>query len=198
LSDERTVSGALSHHAWIETANSPSTVFQNRNHCAYPTIQFQRTNASAGPTPVCTEIYVWADFDLQDREGQLEDQWLSFATFTDDVSDDWQRTVLVNVNHRGEVHLQHTPTQGQQEHIFQSPDITFPYREWAKLTVELDFSATCFAKAWLNDVLVSHAEVRGVQNRLAQAHFGLYASPSLESGEILNDKLSIVAGRCLF
>ena len=188
--------GDFSYHAWIKHRNDDSTLLQNANHRAYPTVQFHKTDQGSLTTPVCVSINIWADFDLQDRPHGLEDQWISLATFTDDASDKWQRTVLVNVSHDGLVHLQHTPHQGQQEHIFQSTNLRFPYRQWITLEVELDFSSEGYAKAWLDGTLASHAHVRDVQNQLAQAHFGLYAAPSLASGEIRNDDLSIVAGRC--
>ena len=104
--------------------------------------------------------------------------------------------VLVNVSHDGIVRLQHTPHQGEQEHIFQSTDIRCPYRQWANLQVELDFSAEGYAKVWVDDTLVSHADLRGVGDHLAQAHFGLYAAPSVASGDIRNDYLIIISGRC--
>jgi len=142
LDSDVTFSGDFSYHASIEQRNEESTALQNRNHRAYPTVQFHKTEHGVVATPVCISIYVWADFDLQDRSHHgLEDQWISLATFTDDTSDQWRRTVLVNVSHDGIVHLQHTPHQGEQEHIFQSTDIRFPYRQWVNLEVELDFSA---------------------------------------------------------
>lgn len=190
------VSGDFAHHAWITRPNPESSFFKNRNQRAYPTIQFQKTQIGPRPTPVCVSLYVWADIELSERAGSQEDQWLSLATFTDDVSDRWRRSVLVNVSHRGAVHLQHVPLQGQQEHIFQSDGPGFTYRTWQHLEIELDFSPMGYAKVWLDNVLQSHAHVAGVEDQLAQAHFGLYASPSLAAGEVRNDDLRITAGLC--
>jgi hypothetical protein len=197
LSDSDPVSGQYMHRAWIVYPNRPSTWLTNRNHRAYPTLQFHKTSRGPLATPLCVTLDVWADIDLQpDQEGG-ESQWLSLATFTDDHSDRWRRTVLVNVSHDGLVHLQHVPTQGQQEHIFQSQTVVFPQRQWVTLDIELDFSQDGYAKAWLDGVLVSHAFVREMSTHIAQAHFGLYAAPSLTSGEVRNDNLRIVAGHCV-
>ncbi len=196
LSGARRHSGGFSYRAWIVAPNPESNVLVNRNHRAYPTIQFQHLPSGPVPTPICTTFYVWADFDLADRPGALEDQWFSLATFTSDPSDHWFRTVLVNVVQDGRVLLQHVPRQGQQSHIFQSTTQRFHYRQWQRIDVELDFSDHGYAKVWLNRELVSHAAVEQVDNQLAQAHFGLYAAPSLGAGEIFNDDLTIAPGRC--
>lgn len=196
LDDSEVLTGQFSHFAWINRSNEESTAWANRNHRAYPTIQFYKTQNGVLSTPLCASLYVWADFDLENRHGQQEDQWFSLATFTDDISDHWRRTVLVNVSHAGLVHLQHVPQQGQQDHIFQSTDMLFPYRQWTHVEVELDFSSDGYAKVWLDNTLVSHANVQTRRNQLAQAHFGLYAAPSLSAGEIRNEDISIVSGRC--
>ena len=196
LDDREVLTGEFSHFAWIIRSNEESTARTNRNHRAYPTIQFQKTQAGVLSTPLCVSLYVWADFDLKDRHGQQEDQWFSLATFTDDTSDRWRRTILVNVSHDGLVHLQHVPQQGRQDHIFQSTNLHFPYRQWFHLEIELDFSAAGYAKVWFNDELASHANVEAIKNQLAQAHFGLYAAPSLSAGEIRNEDISIVSGQC--
>lgn len=196
LDDREVLTGEFSHFAWIIRSNEESTARTNRNHRAYPTIQFHKTQNGVLSTPLCVSLYVWADFDLEDRLGRQEDQWFSLATFTDDASDHWRRTILVNVSHDGLVHLQHVPQQGQQDHIFQSIDVLFPYRQWVHLEIELDFSSAGYAKVWLDNELVSHANVEAIRHQLAQAHFGLYAAPSLSTGEIRNEDISFVSGQC--
>ncbi|WP_244245333.1 hypothetical protein [Leptospira kemamanensis] len=47
------------------------------------------------------------------------------------------------------------------------------------------------AKVWVDSTLVSTANVSGGCGVLEQAHFGLYASPTLSSGSIYNDDLRI-------
>ena len=122
---------------------------------------------------------------------QLNKMRFSFATFTDDEFDNWNRTVLVNLSHDGFVHLGHVPEQGMQEHIFQTANITFPQKEWVELKIYLDFSNDGYIKVWQNGELVSHAIVKNVKNRLAQAHFGMYCPPQMASGVVYNDDLRI-------
>ncbi len=45
---------------------------------------------------------------------------------------------------------------------------------------------------WQNGSLVSHASLQNLDNKLSQAHFGLYAPPQLESGLVYNDDLRII------
>ena len=44
-------------------------------------------------------------------------------------------------------------------------------------------------------VLVARARVSGGHGRLEQAHFGMYAIPSLTTGKVCNDNLRISAAR---
>jgi len=183
-------SGTFSHKGWVHGANPPSSIFRNNNHRGYPTIQFQKTAGGVFKTPVDVVFWVWLDMELKPRAG--ENEWFSFATFTNDTTDAWKRTVLVNLSWDGFVHLMHVPEQGQQERFFQTREIKFPQRQWVKLRVYLDFrSDGGYAKVWQDDVLVSHARVNNMGGRLAQAHFGLYAPPSITSGVIYNDDLVI-------
>ncbi len=127
LTDSNVYSGTYSHRAWIKGANSASTI--NNNHRGYPTVQFQKTPKGPFKTPCYVSLWVWLDMELN-ANAVGEDDWFSFATFTDDETDNWNRTVLVNLSADGFVHLQHTTNQGEQNSIFQTSDITFPQREW--------------------------------------------------------------------
>lgn len=191
LSDSIVHSGTYSHKAWITGANPASTPFENNNHRGYPTIQLQKTSEGSFISPCYITFWVWLDMDLQQNEAGGEDDWFSFATFTDDESDNWSRTVLVNLSHDGFVHLQHVPDQGEQEHIFQNTTIPFPQKQWVELKVFLDYSDNGYAKVWQDGVLVSHAEIRNTGNRLAQAHFGMYCAPQIAAGVVYNDDLKI-------
>ncbi|MBU6267397.1 MAG: hypothetical protein KGN34_07650 [Sphingomonadales bacterium] len=182
-------SGHFAHKAWIRGANPPSTMFTNNNHRGYPTIQFQKTPGGVFHTPVDVVLWVWVDMKLQPRAG--ENEWFSFATFTNDRTDRWARTVLVNLSWDGFVHLMHVPRQGQQVRIFQTRQVKFPQRQWVKLRVHLDFGANGYAKVWQDGVLVSQARIDDMGGELAQAHFGLYAAPSVSSGTVYNDDLTI-------
>jgi hypothetical protein len=191
LSDSIVHSGTYAHHAWFVGANSPSTNSENNNHRGYPTIQLQNTDEGSFYSPCYITFWVWLDIDLQASTTGGEDDWYSFATFTDDESNDWSRTVLVNLSADGFVHLQHVPKQDKQEHIFQTTDLPFPQKEWVEIKIFLDLSNDGYAKVWQNGSLVSHAEVKKTKNRLAQAHFGMYCSPQLTAGEVYNDDLTI-------
>jgi hypothetical protein len=172
LSDSIIHSGTYSHKAWISGTNPPS-INENNNHRGYPTIQLQKTTDGSFISPCYVTIWVWLDIDLQASTTGDEDDWFSFATFSDDESDNWERTVLVNLSHDGYVHLQNVPKQNDQEHIFQTTSLQFPQKEWVELKMYLDFSNNGYAKVWQNGQLVSHAEVKRTKNRLSQVHFGM-------------------------
>ncbi len=191
LSDSIVHSGTYAHKAWITGANPPSTIGVNNNHRGYPTIQFQKTPKGVFKTPCYITLWVWLDMKLQENTIGGDDDWFSFATFTDDESDNWSRTVLVNLDYNGFVHLQHTTNQGQQTSIFQTSSLTFPQKEWVELKIYLDFRDNGYVKVWQNGQLVSHANIGNITNKLSQAHFGLYCSPQLTTGTVYNDDLII-------
>lgn len=190
LNDSLVHSGSYAHKAWITGPNPPSGV-QNNNHRAYPTIQLYKTPGGSFQTPCYITLWVWLDMKLDTNGAGEENDWFSFATFTNDESDNWSRTVLVNLSNEGFVHLMHVPDQGQQEHVFQTSSIKFPQKEWVELKIYLDFGDNAYAKVWQNGVLVSQATINGIDNKLAQAHFGLYCHPSIETGVVYNDDLKI-------
>ncbi len=190
LTDSNIHSGTYSHRAWIEGSNPASTSTINNNHRGYPTVQLQKTPEGPFKTPCYVSLWVWLDMELNVNETG-EDDWFSFATFTDDETDNWNRTVLVNLSANGFVHLQHTTNQGEQNSIFQTSDITFPQKEWVELKIFLDFGEDGYAKVWQNGKLVSHARIGNITNKLSQAHFGLYCSPQLSTGKVFNDDLEI-------
>ena len=191
LSDSIVHSGTYAHRAWIEGTNPASTPTTNNNHRGYPTIQFQNTSDGAFKTPCYITFWVWLDMELSEDSDGAEADWFSFATFSDDESNYWDRTVLVNLSDKGIVHLQHVPNQGEQTHIYQNTSLTFPQREWVEIKTYLDFGENGYAKVWQNGTLVSHANVEFVDNQLVQAHFGLYAPPHIDSGMVFNDDLVI-------
>jgi len=188
LSKSNVHSGTYAHKAWINGANPIST--GNNNHRGYPTVQFQNTTEGVFQTPCYISLWVWLDMELKNNKNS-EDDWFSLATFTDDESDNWSRTVLVNLSADGFVHLQHTTDQGEQTSIFQTNKITFPQKEWVELKIYLDFRDNGYAKVWQNGELVSHSKIGNITNKLSQAHFGLYCSPQLSTGVVFNDDLLI-------
>lgn len=190
LNDSMVHSGTYSHKAWITGANSPS-LLTNNNHRAYPTVQLYKTNEGAFKTPCYVTFWVWLDMELKASTTGGDNDWFSFATFTCDESDNWTRTVLVNLSYDGFVHLMHVPGQGEQNYIFQTQTLKFPQKEWVELKIYLDFTENAYAKVWQNGELVSSASIQDVENKLAQAHFGLYCPPSMASGVVYNDDLKI-------
>ena len=184
-STQRFRSGRYSHKGWVTGANPPSTRFINNNHRGYPTIQLYRLPGGAFRTPAKIEFWVWLDMDLKPGE------WFSFATLDHTKRDIWD-PVLVNLSDDGFVHLMHVPTNKKSKYDFQTTSTKFPFKEWVKLTIEIHFDKkNGYAKVWQNDRLVSSAQVRTGNGFFTQAHFGLYAPPSVTSGAIYNDDLKI-------
>ena len=185
LSRETVHSGEFAHKGWMTAANPASNWVRNNNHRAYPTIQLYKLPDGAFRTPVKIEFWVWLDMEFSDGE------WFSFATLDHTTSDRWD-PVLVNLSDEGFVHLMHVPTNGKGVHSFQTDTIKFPMRQWVKLGVVLHFDATDgYAEAYQDDQLVSRASVRKGDGLFTQAHFGLYAPPSMTSGVVFNDDLVI-------
>ncbi len=153
-----------------------------------------RSAAPASPgggfaTPAVIRLWVWADVAMKPG------QWVSLATLSSDASDRWSRVVTVNLDPGGWVNVFHVPVQGAH-----SPQIEthrrFPMRRWVKLTIRIDFDPDHgFISVRQNNQLVARAAVQGGHGRLEQAHFGMYAIPSLTTGRVCNDDLKIVAAR---
>jgi len=193
LSTDHTVEGTYSHKAWITgPRDSDNDGILYTPHRAYPTIQLHKTDLGAFVTPCIITFSAYLDIALEDKPAGQIDDWFSFATLSPDSSDAWSRTILVNIAPDNLLRLVHVPKQGQQEYNFQNTTLEYPYREWVKIAIYIDLSATGgYAKVWQNGTLVSHAEVKGGNGLLEQAHFGLYASAAISAGTIYNDQLSI-------
>ena len=190
LTSELFHSGNYSHKAWIYGGNPENTASQNNNHRAYPTIQFQKTAGGVFHTPCYISFWVWLEMDLVAHTP--ENQWFSFATLTTDSTDNWSRTILVNLSCEGFVHLMHVPLQGEKIWDFQTSSLTFPKKEWVNIKIYIDTRPEkVYAKVWQNGILVSSAKIADGNGLLAQAHFGLYAAPSVSSGTVYNDDLEI-------
>jgi hypothetical protein len=182
--------GTYSHRGWIYDSYDPSTPFVNNNHRGYPTIQFHKTPGGSFVTPCLITFWVWLDVAL--APAIPENEWFSLATLTDDASDVWSNSICINVSHDGFVHLMHVPWTGQKVHTVQTTSITFPMRQWVKIEIYADFrSSQGYLKVRQDGVLVSQANVYCRKKTLAQAHFGLYAPPSLSAGEVYNDDLTV-------
>jgi hypothetical protein len=185
ISAERARTGKYAHKGWIYAANATSP-FSNTNHRGYPTIQLHKLPGGGFRTPCLVEFWVWLDAAIG------RGQWFSFATLSADASDSWRRTVLLNLGSEGWPHLMHVPDQGQKSWSYQNTSVRFPMREWVHLVIYLDLDPRRgFVSAWMNGTLVSESRVVGGHGRLEQAHFGLYAAPSITSGVVYNDDLVI-------
>lgn len=193
-------SGGAAHRAWIDAPRAADNDgIEYRPHRAYPTIQLHKTDDGVYRTPCLVTLWVHLDMPLVDRPTGDIDDWFSFVTLTPDQSDNWNRTVLVNVGPDGYARLMHVPRQGEQVYTEQAsaandPDgaLLFPFQRWVRLDVYIDLDADHGeAIAWQDGVRISAARVEGGNGALAQAHFGLYAAAAIPTGTIVNDDLSI-------
>lgn len=190
LSTDIVHSGTYSHKAWVYGVNPEGSALNNTNHRGYPTIQFWKSKEGSFRTPCYIKIWVYASFSLQPHSP--ENQWISFATIAADANDDWNRVVLVNLSYDGYVNLMHVPYQGQAEYTIKNTSVIFPMNQWVEIKIYLDFKPySGYAKVWQDGQLISAASVAGGNGYLTQAHFGLYAAPSVSNGVIYNDDLSI-------
>lgn len=82
---------------------------------------------------------MWVDLPFKPRRG--ENEWLPFATFTNDPSDSRDRVVCINLSWDGFVHLMHVPEQGQKPDSFQTNEVRFPQPRRVKLRTYLDLKA---------------------------------------------------------
>lgn len=186
-STEQKRTGTYSHKASILGLGPTCLYPQNCNHRGYPTIQLNKLPSGGFKTPVLIEFYVYLDMNFPSHS-----DWFSFATYSADPSDQWRRVVLINMDSKNYAYLMHVPFHNQSQHSYQNTTLGFPQRQWTKLTTCLDFSPTGgMAKVWMDGTLISTATVSGGCGVLEQAHFGLYASPTLSSGKVYNDDLRI-------
>ena len=180
--------GNHAHCGWL-TGPGTAADTDGPNHRGYPTVQLWRLPRGGFSTPAVIELWVWADVSMKTG------QWVSLATLSADASDRWARVVTVNLDPGGWVNLYHVPDQGTHR-----PDVEthlpFPLRRWVHLKITIDFDPQHgFIEVQQNDVVVAHATVNGGHGLLEQAHFGMYAIPSLTSGKVCNDDLKITSSR---
>ena len=180
--------GMRAHCGWLTGAGTSSDT-DGPNHRGYPTVQLWRLDPGGFATPAVVDLWVWADVTMKPG------QWVSLATLSADASDRWARVVTVNLDPGGWIVVFHVPDQGRHLPTIET-HLPFPRRAWVHLTIRIDFDARNGSiEVRQNDELVARASVRGGRGRLEQAHFGMYAIPSLTSGEVCNDDLTITAAR---
>lgn len=193
LSTEKIISGTYSHKAWITGSRSDTNDgITYLPHRAYPTVQLYKTEQGSFVTPCLITFYANLDVTLQDKPNDQIDDWFSFATLCPDRSDNWERTILVNITPDNLLRLVHVPDQGKQDYVYQNTTLEYPYQEWVRISIYMDLSEEDgYAKLYQDGILVSHAKVNGGHGYLEQAHFGLYASAALSAGTVYNDDLKI-------
>lgn len=157
LSKEQTVSGNLSHKAWMYKKNTV-IAGENTNHRAYPTFQFNKTSMGILKGALLVEFWVWADILLKPNS---DSRWFSLATFTSYSDKYWYHSYLINVDSRYIVHLMHVPHNAMAVHdIFQTSSIALPRKQWVKITAYIDYLsdnkfASPFIAVWQDGNLVS-------------------------------------------
>lgn len=188
LSTEQIHSSGHSHKGWIYAANTGAHAADN--HRAYPTVQLHKLPGGGFRTPCSISLWVWLDVTFQPGE------WFSLANLARSTDDAFWDGVLVNVNDKGFLELMHVPTQGQGARDFQDDEHPFPMRRWVNLSIQIDMDAAAgYARAYVDGQLRSAAPVRGGHGILEQAHFGLYAPPTMAAGVVYNDDLVIREAR---
>jgi len=184
LSNEVVESGGLAGKGWITGPTSTADP-DGPNHRGYPTIQLWKLPGGGFRRSVIIDLSVWVDAALRPGE------WLSLATLSADASDHWARVVTVNVGPDGHLSLFHVPRQGEGKPVQANTTTLFPLRQWVHIRMEVDFSRRGAIAVWQDGRLVTTAGIEGGHGRLEQAHFGIYASPSVTNATVYNDDLSI-------
>lgn len=192
------------HKAWINGAKSPSVPpYINNNHRGYPTIQLYKTALGAFTTPVYIEFWTKLE-NMPIAPGE----WVSFATLDQTEGVELWDPVLINIGSDHLMHAMHLDsliagnTPRVNEQIFEEPRTPYPTNQWVKISACLDFGDAFNngqMKVWQNDELITTATVQKTNSSglLTQAHFGLYAPPSMDQGTVYNDDLLIIENDCM-
>lgn len=197
--------GVWSHKHVIDSARDvQNDTGAYKPHRAYVVIDLTKADGISYMGRALIQIYVYTDLLLQERVGT--DDWFSLATLSCDSSDNWRRTILVNLTTDGYIRLVHVPGQGEQTHTFQMSSSNNPSgnrkwknKQWNRVDIYLDTdSLTGEAIVWQNQIKVSSANVRGCSfgdstlPYLVQAHFGMYSPATMATGVVYNDKLRLI------
>jgi hypothetical protein len=183
-SNELVHSGRLASKGWITAATGAGDP-DGPNHRGYPTVQLWKLRGGGFRRSVIVDLFVWVDAALRPGE------WLSLATLSADASNRWDRVVTLNLGPDGRLGLFHVPRVGEGLPLQPNTATRFPLRQWVKLRMELDFAPRGAIAVWQDGRLITAARVEGGRGRLEQAHFGIYASPSVTNATVYNDDLSI-------
>lgn len=180
-SGEPVYTGDHAYKGWITGSSSDS-------HRAYPVIHADI------PTPLVNTfmVYLDADFSRMSR-----DEWIHFATWGnhDPVTQtgQWALHTMAVRNRRLEfAHV--SPFSG--EYIGPARRADFPLRRWVRLTAYVYYQgAGGFVQVWQDGAPMLRARVSQLAQhpgtRLRTAHWGLYASGTVDQGVQYNDDIRI-------
>ncbi len=166
-------------------------------HRGYPTIQLYKRAIFKSPLLVSLKLKL--NISLQNRGPGKTEDWFSPATFTGDISDAWQPTLTVAYGPDGYMRWMHVPDTGLAEYIYQvgldgDPEglLKFPQGREVRLDMYLDLTPDHGrVLLYQEGILISMAALTNGNGLLSQAHFGMYASAAVASGEVYNRKLRI-------
>jgi hypothetical protein len=174
-------SGNHAYKGWISKISRES-------HRAYPVIHANL------PTPLVNTFMVYVDADY----GRIKpEEWIQLGTWGNHdpsaKSGKWALHTLSIRNRKLE--MAHTdPFTG--EYIGPAPRQNFPLRMWVRMTVYIHYQgSTGFVQAWQDGVPMLRARVSQLQQfpgtHLRTAHWGMYASGTLDHGIQYNDDIRI-------
>lgn len=195
LATDKPWDGTLSHKGII-TGSNGATNSIGLPHRGYPTIQLYKTAGGSFSMPCRIVLMIWASIPLGVHG---TDDWFSPITFTDDETDAWIPPLTLSLGPQGYLSWFNVPYENMGEYIYQASQSIggpkFPWNKWVRLEMEIDLHpVNGYAKVWQDNILVSHAQVLGRANRLAQIHAGMYASSAIASGVVYNGAIEIDEG----
>ena len=167
--------GSRMYKGWITGPAADS-------HRAYPGVLLDV------PTPLINTFYVYLDVDYSRMNAS---QWVHLGTWGN--SGTWALHTMSVRDRRLE--FAHTsPFLG--EYIGPTPQPTFPLRRWVRFTLYMRYQGTSgFVQVWQDGVPMLRAQVSLLQQfpgtNLQTAHWGMYASSTMDHGVQYNDHIEI-------
>lgn len=161
---------------------------QKDSHRAYPGLHADI------PTPLVNTFLVFLDVDYR---RMAPSAWVHLGTWGNrDQERESGLWALHTLSVRdGKLEFAHTsPFHG--EYLGQATQPEFPLRRWVRLTVYIHYEGTSgFVQAWQDGAPLLRARVSKLEDnpgsRLRTAHWGMYASPTLDHGVQYNDDIRI-------
>jgi hypothetical protein len=180
-SGEPVFSGEFAYKGWI--VGSAATP-----HRSYPVVHTDI------PTPLVNTFMVYLDVDYQHMS---RDSWIHLGTWgnRDAIMKTGKWALHTMAIRERKIEFAHTdPFHGQ--YIGPMPQPTFPLRRWVRLTVYILYeNVTGFVQVWQDGVPMLRAQVAALATTpgsgLRTAHWGMYASGSMDHGVQYNDDITI-------